>query len=513
MSFFKKLLTASALTALILPTQVHAAQTYNIFVAPKGSDAYENAKEKENDTNIWAEKKIHKAFNRASALLGKCGDCTVNVKISGGEYKGKAGSGNWAFPDTQAPEATLRILGGYNDDFSERDPFNYVTSLITTAARSTAIVYFKGNNHSFNEVIFSGFLLDAAHGNKYSKRNNSMNKGGSSTWRLVQFGYMTTNKFTVSDNIFMNAAHGVSAPLIRSKTEHSEIVIKNNFFLNNVFTWQIKSPSNKLIPEKYTVQGNSYILGWPYNPDRTTSNPGTLEIGNKRTAKTIEIKDNLFAYNVGGAVFPQWDEANGPKLEIKGNLFHDNGQMFSPKNSSDGAIVGKFSGSGRHMIYDIEVLEDEFDWDSEDNISLDPEIQVAVAKVKTVSYGTQAPVDSSPDEAIEETIEDDDLSDLTSLDDLDEDNSGDDLADLASLDDLKNEDDASSPTEAEDSTIDDMDVELDIGLESFDMDEYAVDGNIKNYAPRLHFSKEMLIPQNEAAREYGASSERVEQYD
>lgn len=266
----------------------HAADI-DIFVGPKGSAAYDTAKVRADKTTTFAAKSLTKAFKTAVQQVTACGTCTVNIKIAAGDYFGKAKTGHWVFPDVVAPTVRVRILGGYDDSFTTRAPFQNQSRLITAQDRSRPVIQFAGRKHALKGLYLSGLTFDVAPGNKYDSRNNSLLKGTSSLYPILAFGYLTTDSLVIADNIFLNGAHTVAQPLIRAMSNDAEILVRNNLILNTVMAWRVNSPSGKLMLKRYGFENNSFILNWPYNPDPGTSNPGTLEIGNKYAASLVDI--------------------------------------------------------------------------------------------------------------------------------------------------------------------------------------------------------------------------------
>ena len=84
---------------------------------------------------LFAERTLHRALTRAAELL-QSGEHTVKVFVAQGAYNGKAGQGTWVIPAIDNPAATLHILGGYNDDFSGRQPFSLLSVLVTAEGYS-----------------------------------------------------------------------------------------------------------------------------------------------------------------------------------------------------------------------------------------------------------------------------------------------------------------------------------------------------------------------------------------
>ena len=364
--------------ALTLVAGTAHAQDLTILVAPKKSPAYESAKKKANGDTVFAERKVHKAFKRAAAHAQKCGACTVTVKVAGGTYVGKGKTGHWMFPNVENIKATVRILGGYDAEFTQRKPFERPAVLLSSAQRSAPVLKFEGRDHALKELYLSGFVFDVAPGNKYDKRTNSLLRGSSCTHPIVKFGYLTTDRLVVADNVFMNAAQRGVEPLVRAASPNAEVIIQNNFIMNNSLAWIVKSANGRNMPKRYILRGNSFIMNWPYNPDPSTAQPAAVEVGNKYTATEVVIEDNLFAHNVGGAIMPGYDDNVGPKITIRKNLFFGNGVLFDIQATDGAAVVGKFNKAATHGTYSTEDLEDDFEWNVVDNVSFDPKVPVAM---------------------------------------------------------------------------------------------------------------------------------------
>lgn len=366
--------------AAVLVSSSALAKDLTVLVAPKGSAAYDAAKSMADGTSVLAERKLHKAFGRAVEHLGACGACVVQIKVAAGTYEGKGRTGQWSFPEVKNPEAKLRILGGYDDKFSHRAPFSQPSVLLANEGRSAPLLSFEGRNHALAELYLSGFVFDVAPGNKYDAKTNSLLRGASCTFPILKFGYLETERLVVADNVFMNAAQRGVEPLIRAASPSAEVVVRNNFIMNNTLAWIVKSANGRNMPKRYHVHGNSFIMNWPYNPDPSTAQPAALEIGNKYTAAEVVIEENLFAHNVGGAIMPGYDDNVGPKIAIRKNLFFGNGVLFGVKSTDTAAVVGKFNRAATHGTYSAEDIEDDFSWDLADNVSFDPKVPIALVE-------------------------------------------------------------------------------------------------------------------------------------
>ena len=403
-----RLSRATAIVSLLLSSTlpVSANTTFTIYVAPKNTDAYDAAKTIAADSDkgtgatqnvltvLGVERRIHRAFALAHDTLQSCGNCEVHIKIAAGKYLGKTSSGHWVFPSTIAPDATLKILGGYDATFTTRDPFRHPTQLVTGNKRSAPVLTFEGRKHALKELMVSGLTIDVSAGNSYDANTHSVLKGSSSSWPLISVGYITTDRLVIADNIFMNAAQGVASPRIRAMSNDAEVVVFNNIFINNIHTWVIEEGGYKNTVNRYIIAANSFILNWPYNLDPTTSNPGTIEIGDQYSASAIDIVGNLFAYNSGGAIHTQYNEDRTPPLTLTHNLFWGNGRLFGDIDHDDGVVVGKFAGAATYATLGVDDLEDDFDWRVEGNLSFDPGL-VLTAAAEPATYPALSGVSDS----------------------------------------------------------------------------------------------------------------------
>ena len=457
------------LACLLFVTAPSPAQAGDVtlLVAPRDSPAAARAAAHADGKTVFAVPSLGKGFVQAASALSACGACVVTIKVASGPMTSRGGVGSFVFPSVTAPKATLRLLGGYDDEFQTRAPLSKPTVLAVGKPRGSPVLSFAGKKHALRELVVSGFAVDVAAGNDYDVKTNSLLKGSSSSDSVLAFGYLTVERLVISDNVFVNAANSVAAPTVRAASAQSEVHLVNNLFLNNVRPWVVIGAEGRFKLARYLVAGNTFALNWPYNPDANTSNPGALEIGNNRTAGLVEIRGNLFAYNVGGAIFPQWDGQRGPKMAIQDNAFWENGQLFSPTSPGQGAVVGKFNRSPKHMVYSPQIIEDEFSWDSAGNQVLDPRLAMPVQKLQALGQ----PAEKAPEAAVEPT-----------------------------------------PDENADSPEDFFGISKTApAADEFDMTELAEEGAIKNYAPRMTLDLERLpFAKAAEAAAYGASPSRTE---
>lgn len=372
---------AAALAATLAVAAPVAADDYVILVAPRDTPAAEYAAAQANDQTVFAERRLFRALNQAAEILGAGGAHTVTVMVAAGEYPGQTGLGVWEIPPIANPEGRLRIVGGFNDDFSGRQPFGLLSTLVTQEGRSGAFIT-VGRRSQLKEFVVSGFLFDAAPSNKYDARSNSILKGSSRTYPLISFNQVKVEHLVVADNIFINGAHGAFDPAIGG-VPGSVVDIENNLFLNTIKPMKVAAMSGGENVDIH-IRHNSFILNWPFNPDATSSNVGVLELYHSGGYRTLTIEGNLFAYNPGGAMQHDWPANRMGEIAIRDNLFHDNGSLFSTSSPEEGVIVGKFGTNPTYMSLDLITIEDDLDYDVSGNVSMDPGISLAMAPLQAV---------------------------------------------------------------------------------------------------------------------------------
>lgn len=362
---------------------------YLIYVAPKKSKAYSNAKSKENGSTIFAERTFHKSLKKAASLL-QSGQHTVTVWVAGGEYFGKAKKGVWVIPKIDNPQATLHLVGGFNDDFSGRQPFGMLSALVTRKGRDGSLIQLTRKT-KLHELVISGFLFDAAPSNKYDRRSNSILKGQSRTYPLISFSLVMLDRLIVDSNIFINGAHGAFDPYV-IPTANTIVDITNNFFLNTIKTIQVGAGmsfrGNKV--KAINLRNNSFILCWPYNPDATSSDVSAIKLYHSDAAQQLNFENNLFAFNPGGVMQHDWPEDRMPEMSIRNNLFYMNAGLFGDGAVDAGVFAGKFGTNPEYLVLDMETIEDDFDYIFENNQAFDPKVPVALVDLQAAdSYSVQ----------------------------------------------------------------------------------------------------------------------------
>lgn len=360
------------------------SDSYVIYVAPRDTPAAAAATAKANGNTAFAERTLQRAFNKAGELLAK-GSHQATILIAGGNYTGQAGVGMFNVPQIKNPQASLRIIGGLSEDFTGRQPFKNLTRLQTNEGRNEAIVQFARQSQ-LKQIVISGLLLDAAPSNKYDSRTNSILPGTSRTLPLLALAGPQTEHLVVADNIFINGAHGAFDPNIVPASPNTVVDITNNFFINTIKAIQVGAGmayrGNTV--KEVNLRHNTFLVNWPLNPDTTSSNISAVNLYHSGAAQKLNIENNIFAHNPGGAMQHDWPANRMPKIALRNNLFFMNAALFGAGKADAGAMAGKFGPNAKHMILSLDTIADDFDYELAGNVAFDPKIPVMLHAIKGV---------------------------------------------------------------------------------------------------------------------------------
>ncbi|MEA2112238.1 MAG: hypothetical protein U9P71_09360 [Campylobacterota bacterium] len=359
---------------LLLASILLDAKDYTILVAPPKSEAYSIAKERVITHQYNAFSNISDALVYAAKLLNRGHDDKVTLKISEGVYSGH--KGYWKIPPISNAKASLIISGGYEKHFKESNAFDTQSILNVTGNHSHSIIQLEGSRNKLKQLSISGLIIDAAPSNSYAV-DGSLLKYRSRTTPILAFGYLETEALFITDNVLMNSAHMALAPLIRAANENAYVVIKNNFFVNNVYALKIDAANFRNRPYRYLLINNTFVSNLPYNFDTTSSTVATVEIASKSSSPSnIIIANNIFAHNASAAIAPLYKESRMANITIHNNNFFNNATLFHQSKQSSGAMIIKDNATGKYINYDIETMKKTFSYDIANNYALDPKIML-----------------------------------------------------------------------------------------------------------------------------------------
>ena len=255
----------------------------------------------------------------------KAGD---TVMIAGGTYLGRADSGS------DQIGVTCKIIGGWNDEFTTRDPWGANKSILSGDN--------KTKNWNFNarlwlncrgqkeagEIVIDGLIVDNGARNYYAKDegNKILRKANPSTGNNatpespgIYVDTPRNSTATVTNCIVMNTAPtGGTGAIYAFGGENAALTITNNLVINNtgtgincVSSWH--PHDNKGFPN-FTVAENTVLFNWKYDPYATHGGSALKMDGDT----VVNAHNTVFAFNDYYGV----DNAKKSKdLTLKNNLF------------------------------------------------------------------------------------------------------------------------------------------------------------------------------------------------
>ncbi|MCP4158047.1 MAG: hypothetical protein GY757_60630 [bacterium] len=209
------------------------------------------------------------------------------IHVTQGTYEGKGGSGAFI---VKVPNLTL--AGGYNDDYSKRDPFKYFTILQRAADYKgdwmgipEGLIEGKHRTDHSN-LIVDGFVLDSKSRNAY-KANGDINPRKS--WKGTLLHSYSKN-ITVRNSILLNPY----ADGIYCMWQGKENEVSNCFILNTFYTAISTRSAQKGAVIKIKNNTIGFIWTQPGKGGGTS-----LVVGNQ--GQTI-AENNIFMFNQAFAV-------------------------------------------------------------------------------------------------------------------------------------------------------------------------------------------------------------------
>ncbi len=283
-------LTVTALTFLLTAPLVAQGTTYYVSAA-KGKGKKGTKEEPVRDLSILVP-------------TLKNGD---TVMIAGGTYLGR---GDCGCDQIKVP---CKILGGFNDDFTARDPWG-ATRTILSGDNKTKNWNFNARlwidcrtNKDAGDIVVDGVIIDNGARNYYSKDEGLkiMRKANPATSNNASPEspgiYIDTPKggtAMITNCIVMNTAPtGGMGAIYAFGHQNTKLTITNNLVINNTGTgincvscWHPKDGVG--IPQ-FTVSDNTVLFSWKYDPFATHGG-SSLKMD---TDTIVTATNNVFAFN------------------------------------------------------------------------------------------------------------------------------------------------------------------------------------------------------------------------
>ncbi len=247
------------------------------------------------------------------------------IHVATGKYYGKGGSGNFTIgvPD-------LKLVGGYNSDFTIRNPFKYFTILERAKDYRGGYVglgegIIEGDERKDHSgLIVDGFVLDSESRNGYAKDKSKILPRKS--WKGALFKAYSRN-ITIKNCILINPyGNGIYVKWQGNKNE-----ISNNFIVNTFYaaiSTRSAQPDSKIL-----IKNNNIVFGW-FQPGKGGSYG--LFIG--KNGKVV-AENNIFAFfqtEGGEAGYAVSNSFGNDLTELKNNIFYQCQGGFYSYTDEDG---------------------------------------------------------------------------------------------------------------------------------------------------------------------------------
>ncbi|MBW2703792.1 MAG: right-handed parallel beta-helix repeat-containing protein [Deltaproteobacteria bacterium] len=299
-----------------------------IYVIGKGG------KNKNPGTKDKPMKNIDKAMAKAAS-----GDTIV---VAEGTFKGTFGVGFWEM--TKA----VKLYGGFNRDFSARNPVKHLTLLQPGPERFSKapkkhMLFSKNNFEPKHPIVVDGFVFEQGQMNPYEKTQGKpegvetgmMKVGAGSANPNATCVTLFGSDLTVSNNLFVNCANNA----VRLKLGGNLGIGLNGkgraLVANNVIVASRMSAVEVYGTEdnagEAEVHHNTILFTWSRVKDLATLGYG-VEI---LTKVKFNIHDNLIAMNIGPGVNNQRFNSH---IKMDNNLFFGNKKKdfwFNPSSNTD----------------------------------------------------------------------------------------------------------------------------------------------------------------------------------
>ncbi len=343
MQFYRKLAMITFFSCIFLSGLIGNAFAADIYVSKT------TGKNKNPGTKEAPKKLIWKVMKKL-----KAGD---KVHVAEGTYFGQKKSG--LLPGLRAKN--ILIEGGWKVDFTERNPFVYLTIIGSkpTLQPPTGMVFRFEDSEN---VTIDGFLIDRGIGNYYySDGEPGANKSIEGHVKDSAFGYRAINrKKSGSDPTIMMMGKGLTVRnmilinnpwwgiYIKGGGEN-EITIENNLILITQGRGIEAITGGGWGKPKWIIKNNTVA----FNHTLKTTEGRALSIDPRKSMGSYVVENNVFAYSDGSGVSVKFG-AEDETLAMNNNKFYFNRR----------ADFGK-GGSG---VSNADEFEDELEIETEGNV-------------------------------------------------------------------------------------------------------------------------------------------------
>lgn len=262
------------------------------------------------------------------------------INIAEGVYLGRDESGS-----DQVPVA-VKILGGWADDFSKRDPWGAHKTIFTGTNAIGGSTQYRLNVSATNcaEILIDGIVFDNGPRNNYPgdkelvisrMASATKNKNPSPESGAIKLELPKKCAGTISNNVVMNTAPTGGA-ISAWGHQAGTLTIKNNLIINNtgegIFAYS-KWKSDKEQPQ-FIIENNTILFSWKHDPIATYGGNALKVDAEIR----LSASNNVFAFSDYGGV----DNIKlAKKITLKDNLFTGN-RLYDYREFNTSVKVSEF---------------------------------------------------------------------------------------------------------------------------------------------------------------------------
>lgn len=226
------------------------------------------------------------------------------VHVAEGEYYGKLKVGHWTIETTD-----ITMLGGYDANFKERNPWKHPTRLFSPAE-------YKGRRGGYTiegvddhtGAIVDGFVFDKRFNNFYTPEGDLDFSRSDNTDHI----WFAKNNCIIRNNVFLNGSMGA----IRAQSGQT---IENNIFVNH---YQQTVHADRAFEGPFIFRNNTVIFSWEIKFGEGGGRGGhLLSLGNDIRGV---VDNNIFEFADNDAIRLV---AKAEDIELTNNVFGHN--LFS----------------------------------------------------------------------------------------------------------------------------------------------------------------------------------------
>jgi hypothetical protein len=227
------------------------------------------------------------------------------IHVAEGEYYGKLKIGRWKI-DTRY----ISLLGGYNKEFTERNPWTHPTLLLCpTEYKGTRGGYTIEGEGEHTGAVVDGFIFDKRTNNQY-RANGDIDRDRSDAREHLWLFYPGV---VIRNNVFLNG-NGGALRVCNGST------IENNIFINHMTKTIDMTKGHTIAPS--IIRNNTLMFSWEMRFGEGNGRNGHLLYFWTDSRSIVE--NNIFEFADNDAVVLSLDPA---EITFNNNMFSHN--LFS----------------------------------------------------------------------------------------------------------------------------------------------------------------------------------------